>query len=225
MFTKIVRTSVVAAAALACFGNIQAKADAIPGLFNTGVDTSGTVMAHGTVGDPHYSLMSVPGGTSDVRIITSAGGWPVGPYFGDNTTSRWIGPNNDSDLTGPQGNYIYRTLFDLTGYDASSANIIGGWSTDNDGLDILINGISTGHSTAFDQFRTGFAPFEISSGFIAGMNTLDFVVYNKSLPTALRVEMAGTANIAPGVPEPGTWAMLAGSGLAGAMLLIRRRRA
>ncbi|HWR88591.1 MAG TPA: hypothetical protein VN277_09250, partial [Acidiferrobacterales bacterium] len=40
-------------------------------LFNTGVDAAGAVLADGTIGDPHYRLISKPAGTSDIRIITS----------------------------------------------------------------------------------------------------------------------------------------------------------
>lgn len=65
---------------------------AIPSLFNTGVDASMTPLPDGTIGDPHYSLVSVPGGTTDILVRTSAGGYPIPPYFGDDSSSAWIGP-------------------------------------------------------------------------------------------------------------------------------------
>lgn len=37
---------------------------------------------------------------SVARAITSSGGYPIGPYIGDNSLSAWIGPNNDDDLNG-----------------------------------------------------------------------------------------------------------------------------
>ena len=148
-------------------------------LFNTGVDSTGTPLSHGTVGDPHYSLTSVPAGsTSAIRIITSVGGFPIGPYIGDNALSAWIGPNNDSDLNGPTGTYIYRNTFDLTGFNPSTAAITGEWTTDNNGLDILLNGISLGFTTSFTAFASGFSPFTITSNFNSNINTLDFVVNN-----------------------------------------------
>ena len=206
-----------------CSTALQVNAAAIT-LFNTGVDASGTPLPHNTVGDPHYSLISVPGGTTDTRVITSDGFFPVfpfGPYIADNSTSAWIGPSSDSDLNGPEGDYVYRATFDLTGFDPATAVITGGWSSDDGGLDILINGSSLGFATADTQFSIGFSFFSVTSGFVAGINTLDFVVNNSgSGHTALRVEMAGSAL---SVPEPETYAMLLmGLGLVGFMAQRRK---
>lgn len=193
-------------------------------LFNTGVDSAGAVLADGVIGDAHYKLISTPAATAasttDIRIITSASGYPIPPYIGDNLFSRWIGPNNDADVNGPVGPYTYRTTFDLTGFDISTASITGGWSTDNNGLDILINGISLGYATDFAQFSIGFSAFSVGSGFVTGLNTLDFVVNNGGGPTALRVEMRGTADLMA-VPEPGTLALVAMAALGAGW--VRRR--
>lgn len=193
-------------------------------LFNTGVDASGTPLTDGVIGDPHYTLVGVPGGTSALRVRTAVGGFPIPPYIGDNAFSAWIGPNNDSIIDGPVGLYDYQTTFSLAGFNASTASIFGGWSTDNNGIKILLNGVDTGNpGTSFVQFATGFAPFSITSGFLAGLNRLDFIVNNGGGPTALRVEMHGSAALSGGIPEPTTWAlMIGGFGMAGAML--RRRR-
>ena len=213
------KTITIVEAVLAATMTMQAYATPII-LFNTGVDSTGTPLSDGTVGDPHYTLTSVPAGsTSAIRIITSAGGFPIGPFIGDNALSAWIGPNNDEDLNGPNGSYIYRNTFDLTGFDPSTAAIMGEWSTDNNGLDILINGFSLGFTTGFAAFSSGFSPFTITSNFNSNINTLDFVVNNGDVdieggPTALRVQMTGTADPRGQVPEPASLA-LTGLGLVG----------
>jgi hypothetical protein len=193
-----------------CLAAVQVQANPITTLFNTGVDASGTPLSDGTIGDPHYTLVSVPSGTTDLRVRTSAGGYPIPPYIGDDSLSAWIGPNNDPQVDGPVGLFDYRTTFDLTGLNPATASISGGWSSDNDGVKILLNGVDTGNPpTSFIQFAIGFAPFSIGSGFVSGVNTLDFIVDNGGGPTALRVEMTGNAAV---IPEPATLA-LAGIGL------------
>jgi len=196
-------------------------ASTITTLFNTGVDATGAVLSNNTIGDPHYSIISAPvGSATETRIITSEGGYPIVPYYiGDNTSSRWIGPDNDADLNGPIGTYTYRTTFDLTGFDSNTASITGQWSTDDGGLDILINGISSGYTNS--SIPTSFSQFLITTGFVEGINTLDFLVGNdgsEANPTALRVELTGTASPVP-VPAA-VW--LFGSGLLG-LLKIRKR--
>jgi hypothetical protein len=215
---------ILAAVALFSGGVRQAQAGPIAGLYNTGVDASGNPLPDSTVGDPHYALVSVPGGsTTQLLVRGAAGGYPIPPYVGDDSLSAWIGPNNDHSLNGPNGVYDYRTTFSLAGLNAATASITGGWSTDNGGLQILLNGVDTGNPpTAFDQYAHGFAPFTISGGFLAGVNTLDFIVNNDGGPTALRVEMTGTAR--PGdAPEPTTLTLL-GIGLAGIVSCQWRRR-
>ena len=197
-------------------------AEAAPlSVFNTGVDASGTRLADGTIGDPHYQLLSVPGGVTDLRVRTEVGGYPIGPYFVGTTASAWIGPNNDAQVDGPGGNYTFRTTIDLSGFDAASASIVGQWSSDNEGLAILINGVDTGNViTNNAQYSLGFHDFAVSSGFVAGLNTLDFVVFNDGGPVALRVEMSGTASSLTSVPVPAA-VLLFGSGL---VALATRRR-
>jgi hypothetical protein len=206
-----------------------ANAAMITTLYNTGVNNSGVPLANGTTPDPHYSLTVVPTGSSTVtRVIDQTGGFPIGPYFVGGNLSRWIVPNNNSTAgnaagdTAPVGDYIFRTTFDLTGFDFASAAITGGWSTDNAGLDIRLNGVSKGFSHG-SNFSVGFFAFSLTSGFQAGINTIDFVVNNAAgggnNPVALRVEMTGTANQ---IPEPEGLALV---GMALFAAGVARRRA
>lgn len=196
----------------------------ITGLFNTGVDAAGAPLANNAA-DLHYTAISVPfGGATGVRVATSANGFPIPPWIGDDLKSAWIGPNSDAALNGPIGHYDYQVTFSLAGFVASSALISGQWSVDNEGLDILVNGISSGNNTGVvSNTFASFFNFALSGNFVAGTNTLDFVFNNDGGPTGLRVEMAGTANaVLTAVPEPASLAIL-GAGLLGLRLLRRQR--
>ena len=101
--------------------------------------------------------------------------------------------------------------------DPSAAVIEGLWAADNTGVDILINGAATGNTSG------GFGSYDaflINSGFIAGANTLDFVVTDIGVISGFRVESIQLSLTA--VPEPETYAGVAAAGLVGFALLRRR---
>lgn len=192
-------------------------AASITSLYNTGVNDTGTVLSNGAV-DTHYALIQVPSGSTTTVAMTS--GWPVGnPYLGASSVSAWVGPNNGRN--DPAGYYVYRTTFDLTGFDYTTALITGRWATDNPGTKISLN--NTDLSITSGSFTT-WSNFSISSGFVSGLNTLDFWVNNgqqsSGNPTALRVEMTGTAT--EQVPDAGSSLGLLALALAG--LVAYRRR-
>jgi hypothetical protein len=175
------------------------------------------------VADPHYTILSStsPGfaGGAAVTFADSA-------YVANDADSRWVSVSANGN---PGHNTtVYRTTFSLSGFDAASAQITGLWASDNN-AEILLNGAATGFTLPAAGVSFFFLhAFTLSSGFVAGVNTLDFRVTDVGPPTALRVDsITGTANLAPptgGVPEPSAWAlMILGFGAAGAAL--RRRRA
>ncbi len=216
---RLSATAASLALAAVLLSPVAAEAVPITGLFNTGVDASGAPLANNAT-ELHYSLVSVPSGSTGLRVATSANAFPIPPWLGDNSTSAWIGPTGATDLNGPVGTYDYRTTFSLSALDAPHASIAGQWAVDNAGIDILLNGKSTG-ATAND-FQS-FYNFSITGGFIGGTNTLDFIVNNappasQSNPTGLRTQLVGVIPIT----EPASMASLA-TGLLGAGLLRRKR--
>lgn len=199
---------------LALSSSQQASAANISTLYNTGVDNAENVLTDNTV-DPHYTLIS--GATSaPAYVATSAGGYPIGPWHGDSNLSAWIAPNTSTN--GDSGaTYTYRTTFDLTGFNPASASFFGRWASDDYGVEIYLNGVA--QNIADHPSYTTWSSFSVNSGFISGVNTLDFVVLNSGGgPTGLRVELKSDASP---VPVPGA-AWLMGSGLLG--LFIKRKR-
>ncbi len=172
----------------------------IPKLYNTGVDDTGALLGAGVV-DPHYQIFeSADPAFPGPEAFTLTAGFPVGPWLAEGPNSRWIAPQASQATGNEPGNYIYRTTFDLTGFDPAKARISGQWTSDNAGVDVLLNGVSLwisqgGNFGAFNDFL-------IETEFMDGLNTLDFVVNNAGdavNPTGLRVEMIGTVEL-PGEP-------------------------
>ncbi len=175
------------------FLNPDIGAAPIPDLFNTGQNDQRQVLTDGET-DEHYSLISsadaeFPGPDA---MISLSSGWPMDRWVPNNSVSKWIAPRTDAKNYNAAGIYIYRTTFDLSHFKHNTAVIRGLWSSDNNGVDILINGKSTGYITPIEAYY-GMFPFEITGGFTEGINTLEFVVYNINGPSGLRVELNGQA--------------------------------
>ena len=185
-------------ALFALLASISVVAQAVPitGLFNTGVDDFGVALGAGAA-DSHYSIVSP---AQAARVIVDA---IPGTWLPNTSSRRWIwqnanGPPTNTTLT-------IRTTFDLTGLDATTAAISGSWATDNFGTDILINGLSTGNTcSGFSSF----CGFTVNSGFVSGVNTLDFVVQDVGFISGLLVgSISGTADTVA-APEPATLLLL-----------------
>jgi hypothetical protein len=215
---RIVITAAVAIAAFA--GSAQAATTTITGLKNTGVGTSGDT-------DTNYKLTSA---SSDTAIgntspfITYDNQWPVSPWLANSVDSKWITPTSTQGQTfdaWSAGTYTYTLSFDLTGYNATTASFAGRLAADN-AVTVKLNNQVISTAAGF----TDWTSFNAASGFVSGVNKLDFVVtnwqQNGGNPTGLRVEF-GTSSIAAPVPEPETYAMMLG-GLALMGVVARRRK-
>lgn len=166
----------------------------IPTLFNTGVNYKKIPLADGET-DPHYFL-SVSADYMftgpDAKVVLSEI-FPMDCWLANDNLSRWIAPRADAGQWNAPGIYVYTHSFSLHGFKEETAEIRGFWTTDNNGVDIMINGISTGYFTQYNAFQNGFYPFEIKDGFVKGINTISFVVNNGEAPTGLRVMIEGKA--------------------------------
>lgn len=182
---------------------------ALPGFFGTGVDANGVLLPAGAI-DPHYILaVSADAGFPGPDAFVVNETWPIapaGPWLANGPTSKWIAPQADQDQTvnpavgNAEGDYTYQTTFNLSGYDISKVSVVGEWAIDNTGLDILVNGVSTGITSAgFGSYVS----FTITNGLVAGVNTLDFKMNNAPAtpnPTALRVNLRGLLDIQSAQP-------------------------
>jgi hypothetical protein len=207
---------------VACVLGFSTAAYAVPilDLFNTGVDASGNLLigSDGTL-DPHYDVISGPGIGAPVDAVT----FKHPAYFADGPNSRWI----SSDAGGSQGNgtFVFQTTFTLPAlFDPAATFIQVSCATDNFMAGATLNGSGVGGAcTGFGGFAS---PFNITSGFQAGTNTLQFSVGDSGPPMAFRAEYVSNTRVlpgpGPGVPEPAS-VLLLGFGLA-AMRLHKGRR-
>lgn len=211
---------IIFAGAIALATISGAHAASITGLKNTGLGASGS-------GDSNYVLSAASSDTtitSTVPVITNDNQWPINPWLANSSVSKWITPTasqGQSFDAWNAGTYTYSLSFNLSGYDATTAAFTGRFAADNI-VTVKLNDAVIGTANGF----TDWTAFSANSGFVAGNNTLDFVVTNWAQnggnPTGLRVEFA-SSSIMAAVPEPETYAMLlAGLGLMG--LVARRRK-
>jgi hypothetical protein len=204
----------VAIAALG-LGATGAHAAQILGLYDTGVDDTGTPLAEGAL-DTHWTVTgaaapvvydnaayTVP---SDARFIAQEAG-------GQYTTN----PNT------------YSLTFSLDGLNAATAQLSGMFEADNYAT-VFLNG----HQLAQDVQGTDTANFQsltafsaTSADFVSGANVLSVVLTDTGPPSAVLISgLSGTADLAGAVPEPAAWTlMIAGFGATGSMLRRRRQAA
>lgn len=203
------------AVAIGLISASMASAATIDGLYNTGVDDAGNVLAIGTA-DAHYDMT---GPISGALAVVPNPLWITAPL-----DSQWIGPTSGL-VTDPLGTYRYALEFNLTGFIHTTA-LITGLATSDNPMTIFLNGVDIGYSNDPSQFLS-LHSFSISSGFVSGLNTLTFDVTNAPgsglNPSGLLVSgLTGTVEAASVVPLPSTGLLMLGA-ICAAMVLRRRR--
>jgi hypothetical protein len=171
-------------------------------LFNTGVDGAGIPLAASGATDPHYTVTS--GNTPTQQAVTFNC-----CYFADGPNSNWISVSTGGG--DGSADYDFQTTFMIAaGFDPSTASITGLFAADNHITATKINGTVVPGATT-DTF-SNFTAFSVTSGFVSGLNTLDFIVHDDSPPSSLRVDnLQGTVSpISSTAPEPGSIALLLG---------------
>lgn len=174
--------------------------------------------------DPNYRMIESPDRLflppNAYVILSNTSPVSSGVWAPNQINSRWISPRVDAWLPNAPGAYRYRTRFDLTGRNVSDAMLALEWAADNRGR-IELNGVLQDvidYPLGFRNMRL----VSITSGFVAGMNNLDFVVTNDGpgvSPTGLHVNILGawanSTGTAPGpdyvlTPDTGVLQMLPG---------------
>lgn len=167
-------------------------------LFNSGVNDQGALLPGGTA-DSHWQLVqsgdsNFPG--PNAYVVSS----PVPQWLANGPNSQWITPGDGANIAG--GTFTYQTTFLLDTLDPTNAQLTGNWISDNQGLNIILNGVNLGitNSTALGSFSS----FTITNGFVPGFNTLQCVISNNpgggNNPSGLRMELRGVALPLPPTP-------------------------
>ena len=204
-----------AAAAIAALAVGPANAAAVSGLYNTGVDDNHVALVGASVDDSHYQITASD--ADPTRIGHQAVTYNC-CYIPDNSTVRVV--SLDGAGGGAVGTSSYETTFSLAGFNLSTVNITGNYAVDDIGS-LFLNGFDTGFGNQNYNIPTAFT---LSSGFNAGLNTLEFKVLNGGGPQSLRVaNLQGVGDLAAAVPEPSSWALML-LGVASVGAVLRRGR-
>jgi hypothetical protein len=216
-FAKLIAYSLAGGVALVSAASVPAAQAASFTVYNTGLGNTGNP-------DANWSIVSAPSGMPKGAAIIFSKIPVMWLKNSASSASQWIGPSNGVDGTKADslGTYVYRTTFDLTGFNATTARLVFKATSDNQTTAVALNGTTFDFTTSNTGYGAFSAPFTLSSGFITGLNTLEFTVYNSTRSASgLRVEFLESS--AAAVPEPLT---LLGAGTAlGFGALFKRKLA
>lgn len=163
-----------------------------PVIRSTGTDANGALLPEGAI-DPNWTITAKPGVTGNFPAIATKAIAPPA-WFPNRSNSRWISSIANSGLGDAAGNYTYRTTFDLSDFDLSTVQVRMQISADDEVVDIKLNNQSLGLKVSGPggiPFRISHG-FQINTGFVAGINTLEFIVFNANAivnPTGIQAQL------------------------------------
>jgi hypothetical protein len=160
-------------------------------LFSTGIG------AERGQNDPHWTIVAA---SCDPHLKPQAA--VLNTYFGPGyvsgspETAQWISNGPTAPTVPCFSRWTFRTTFDLAGFDPATAKIEGFYAADDLIVGIRLNGHEQTVLKTSDWQLTVKMPLAIDRGFVAGQNTLEFVVYNGGPSISgmgLYAELKGTA--------------------------------
>jgi hypothetical protein len=176
-------------------------------LYSTGVEPNRALAPGGSI-DLHYGLVESPDVANLGPYATVwSDDYPVPVFIWNGPFSSWISAVGNAGTV--PGRYVYQTQFLIDSADPCTAVLQGTWMLRSSGVDILLNGNSTGITNTSELPYKVAESFTISSGFVKGLNTLTFIVVDSNEPptdmpatyTGLRVELRGVGQALPaGLP-------------------------
>lgn len=170
-------------------------------VLDTGLDDATGALIENALPDDNYEVVLPPGSEAcrAQAVVIQDDAFPIPPWLATSEISKWIGAAADSNAGA--GTFAYRITVDVPEeLDAARLKLLGAWSSDNAGLDVLVNGVSTG--AAHDGNFAVLHAFPADAGlglFQAGPNVVEFLVENIDPgPTGLRVEGVVGQGVEPG---------------------------